>query len=213
MTLPAIPTVIPLFPLPNVVLFPQMSMPLHVFEPRYRKMVADVLATHRTIGMALLRPGWERDYYGRPPIYLHGCAGVIEEHEILEHGRYNMLLKGVSRFRVTDEHTGEPYRLASVQPLAEGPGEPFALDSLRRQVTEAVGRGSDGPAVLVMQDGLPHDLFVNALAQSLPLTPVERQSLLECDSVASRYRRLLEILEFRILEEGHRPPGGGTRVH
>jgi len=56
-----VPRLIPPFPLPEVVLFPRVSLPLHVFEPRYRKMVADALNTHKTIGMILLRPGWEAD--------------------------------------------------------------------------------------------------------------------------------------------------------
>jgi len=60
---------LPLFPLPNVVLFPGVFLPLHIFEPRYKEMVADALAGDRIIGMALLRPGWEADYEGRPPIY------------------------------------------------------------------------------------------------------------------------------------------------
>ncbi len=208
-----IPRLLPLFPLPNVVLFPQMAMPLHVFEPRYRKMVADALESHRTIAMVLLRPGWERDYQGRPPLYAKGCAGMIHEHEALAQGRYNILLKGLSRIRIVDEHAGEPYRVASVEALADPLGDPAALEAARRDVIQAVARGADGPTALVLQDGLPHDLFVNALSQSLPLDALERQSLLECDSVLDRARRLLEILEFRELEQAHKRPGGGSRAH
>ena len=68
---------LPLFPLPNVVLFPNVFLPLHIFEPRYRQMVADALDTDRMIGMVLLRPGWDRDYEGNPPVYAMGCSGVI----------------------------------------------------------------------------------------------------------------------------------------
>src|SRR5262245_7327661 len=96
-----------------------MPLPLHVFEPRYRKMVADVWKAHRTIGMALLKPGWEADYQGRPALYSPGCAGVIEQCEPLEDGRFNIVLRGVSRFRVLQEHAGEPYRLASIEPLPD----------------------------------------------------------------------------------------------
>lgn len=208
----AIPEVVPLFPLPNVVLFPRVSLPLHVFEPRYKKMVADALAGHQTIGMSLLRPGWQHDYQGRPPIYLSGCAGRIEKWDELEHGRYNILLKGVSRFRIVEEHGGEPYRLATVQPLPDEPGDPLELEELRRQVLAAIGRATDGPPVLVLQPELPHDAFINAVCQSLELDPVERQSLLDCDGVAARGRRLLEILEFRRLEHTY---GGtlGPKVH
>jgi uncharacterized protein len=205
------PAVIPLFPLPNVVLFPQMPMPLHVFEPRYRKMVGDALETHRTIGMTLLQPGWEPDYQGRPPVYPIGCAGTIEQSEPLENGRYNILLRGTSRFRIVSEHDGEPYRLARVEALDDVTGDEASLEDLRRKVLAAIGRGSDGPASLVLQAELPHDVFVNALCQTLNLAPVERQSLLHCDTIAGRYRRLLEILEFLYLEQtlGNR----GKTVH
>jgi Lon protease-like protein len=208
----ALPRVIPLFPLPNAVLFPHMPLPLHVFEERYRKMVADVLGTHRTIGMILLRPGWEADYHGRPAVYSAGCAGRLERCEPLEDGRFNILLRGLSRFRVVEEHAGEPYRLATVEVLADEPGDTSSLEEMRKRVLAAIGQASDGPMVLVLQPELPHDLFVNALAQSLDLTPVERQSLLDCDSILSRYRRLLEILDFRLLEHTY-GRGGDERVH
>jgi uncharacterized protein len=195
------PAVIPLFPLPNVVLFPQMPMPLHVFEPRYRKMVGDALETHRTIGMTLLQPGWEPEYQGRPAVYPIGCAGTIEQNEPLENGRYNILLRGTTRFRIVTEHDGEPYRLARVEALDDVTGDEASLEDLRRKVLAAIGRGSDGPASLVLQAELPHDVFVNALCQTLNLAPVERQSLLHCDTIVGRYGRLLEILEFLYLEQ------------
>ena len=106
-----LPNPIPLFPLPNVVLFPRMPLPLVVFEPRYRKMVADALQRDRedrVFGMALLRPGWEADYQGRPPMYAVGCAGVMEQCEPQADGRFQILLRGISRFRVVEEHAGEP---------------------------------------------------------------------------------------------------------
>jgi Lon protease-like protein len=201
---------IPLFPLPNVVLFPQMPLPLHIFEPRYRKMVADALQSHRTIGMVLLQPGWEALYEGRPPVYPVGCAGTIERSEPLADGRYNVLLRGATRFRVVAEHEGEPYRRAEVVALADAPGDPADIEAKRRAVLAAIGRASEGPVSLVLQAELPADVFVNALAQSLDLSPVEKQSLLDCDTIAARYGRLLEILDFLLLE---RTRGGGGTVH
>jgi Lon protease-like protein len=204
--------VIPLFPLPDVVLFPQVALPLHVFEPRYRKMVADALEGQRTIGMTLLRPGWERDYYGRPPVYERGCVGVIEHHEALADGRSNIVLRGLSRFRIVSEHGGEPYRLASIEVLGEAPSSKAEVEEARRAVMAAIGRTADGPLVLVIKPDVPHDVFVNALSQSLSLTPVERQSLLETGGVLARYRRMLEILEFRELEDT-RGPARAPTVH
>src|SRR4029079_2304836 len=72
-----LPPTLPIFPLPNVVLFPNVFLPLHIFEPRYREMVNDALSGDRIIGMVLLRPGWQSDYEGRPPVYPVGCAGVV----------------------------------------------------------------------------------------------------------------------------------------
>jgi len=86
---------LPLFPLPTTVLFPNVFLPLHVFEPRYRDMMADALTGDRLIGMVLLREGWQRDYEGRPPVYQIGCSGVITHAEKLADGRYNLVLRGL----------------------------------------------------------------------------------------------------------------------
>jgi Lon protease-like protein len=197
----SLPRLIPLFPLPNVVLFPKVPLPLHVFEPRYRKMTADALESHKVIGMTLLRPGWQADYHGRPPVYPVGCAGRIEKWEALEGGRFNITLRGLVRFRIVEEHEGEPYRVATIDPLLDQGAEPAALDEARKKALAAIGRASDGPAVLVIQPGIGADVLVNALSQTLDLTPVERQSLLDCDTLLGRYSRLLEILEFKQLEQ------------
>jgi len=90
-----LPPTIPIFPLPNVVLFPNVFLPLHIFEPRYRAMVADALKGDRIIGMALLRPGFEASYEGRPPVYPIGCAGVITHTDPLPDGRSNIVLRGL----------------------------------------------------------------------------------------------------------------------
>lgn len=207
-----VPRVIPLFPLPDAVLFPRMALPLHVFESRYRKMVADVRGSHRVIGMSLLCPGWEADYQGRPPVYPTGCAGIIERCDPLPDGRFNITLRGLSRFRIREEHAGEPYRVATIDALTDEMGDAAAVEAARRRVMAAIGKAADGPVVLVMQPELPHDVFVNALCQSLNLTAIERQSLLDCDAILDRYQRLLEILDFRLLEQTY-GRGGGDRVH
>src|SRR5437763_13593816 len=110
---------LPLFPLPNVVLFPNVFLPLHIFEPRYREMVADAVDADRMIGMVLLRPGWDRDYEGRPPIYPIGCSGVITHVERLPDGRYNMVLRGVARFRVLADDHERSYRRGILGPLPD----------------------------------------------------------------------------------------------
>jgi hypothetical protein len=188
-----------------------MALPLHVFEPRYRKLVADALSTHRTIGMALLRPGYEADYHGRPPIYPIGCAGHIERCEPLADGRFNLLLTGTSRFRILDEDPGGPYRSAIVEALDDAPGGDAELAPLRRELMRALGRAKDGPAVLVLKPDVSHEVLVNALSQTLALEPVERQSLLECGGLLERARKLVEILDWKALETAY--GGSGETVH
>src|SRR5687767_9917206 len=114
-----LPPTIPLFPLPNVVLFPNVFLPLHIFEPRYREMVSDALAGDRIIGMVLLQPGHEKEYEARPPVFPIGCAGVITHSEPLGDGRYNIVLRGLERFRIGSEDASRPYRLAHIEALPE----------------------------------------------------------------------------------------------
>jgi Lon protease-like protein len=182
------------------VLFPRMPLPLHVFEARYRTMVADALESHRAIGMVLLKPGWESDYQGRPPVYPVGCAGLIERCERFEDGRYNLLLKGVARFRVDGERTGHAYRVAAARYSGDTMGDLPELPALRSRVGAALERIGHAQALLEAQAGLPHDVFVNAACQALDLSPVEKQSLLDCDTISLRCTRLLEILDFHVLE-------------
>jgi len=126
-----------LFPLPSVVLFPRAVLPLHIFEDRYRAMTRDALVGDRVIAMALLRPGWEKSYYGRPAIDPVVCAGRILSHERLPDGKYNFLLQGVARCRIVEELTrDEPYRIARLETIVETPALEIDLDECRRQLTE-----------------------------------------------------------------------------
>jgi len=92
-----------LFPLPNLVLFPHVMQPLHIFEPRYRELFREALAGDRLIAMALLAPGWEADYEGRPPLYPVACLGRIAAHHRLADGSYNVLLSGLKRVEIVRE--------------------------------------------------------------------------------------------------------------
>ena len=165
-------------------------------------MVEDALRTDRTIGIVLLKPGYEDDYRGRPPIYPLGCSGRILEDERLDDGRFNILLLGQSRFRVIEEHTGEPYRLAVIEPLPDAVGDEASLDGLRGRLLAVLSRLSDSPDVSRLDAGVPHAALVNGLSQGLDLPAVERLSLLDCDTLEARARRLVELLEFHALEGG-----------
>jgi uncharacterized protein len=153
-----LPPVIPLFPLGDVVLFPRVPVPLHIFEPRYRRMVADALAGPRVVGMVLLRPGWEADYEGRPPVFESGCAGLIDRWEELPDGRYNVVLRGLCRFRVREEHAGEPYRLATVEALPDELGGAGVLEAARQRVVELVARAAEVTTTKVARPDLSHEL-------------------------------------------------------
>ncbi|BCS34454.1 ATP-dependent protease [Luteitalea sp. TBR-22] len=192
-----LPDQLPLFPLSNVVLFPDVFLPLHIFEERYRAMTRDALAGQALIGMTVLREGWQRDYEGTPPIYATGCAGTIVHHERLQDGRYNIVLKGVARFEVERElETGAPYRVAQVRWHAETDAEGTrpAVTRVRRQVETLLL-----PAVARGEVRLPTELsdqaLVNAVCQAIDVPIVEKLALLEKPDVVTRGLALLPILE------------------
>ena len=187
---------LPLFPLPEVVLFPGIDRPLVIYEPRYREMVADALKGDRTIGMVLLRPGFEKDYEGRPPIYAVGCAGRIVESEQLPDGRYIILLRGVTTFRVLSEDQRKPYRLARVETIPDGikTEDLAALSALRERLAKLLVLVL--PADVDPPDPSMSDAdFVNVVAQALPMPEADRQELLERNSALVRARMLVERLE------------------
>lgn len=193
-----LPATIPLFPLPGVVVFPGVPLPLHIFEPRYRAMVEDALAGERIIGMAILRPGYEKDYHGRPPVYPVGCAGTITRAQRLEDGRFNIVLQGVARFRIAGEEDGRAYRVARIEALAEeGCAPPPAFAAQRqRLLTALVGvLAAAGGAEAAAE--LPDVELVNGLAQGLDLEPLERQALLELPNHFSRCTALADLLEMK----------------
>ena len=191
MTLPA---TIPIFPLQDVVLFPNSARPLHIFEPRYRVMVADALEGDSIIGMVLLQPGHEAEYEGRPPVYAIGCAGVIIAAEELPDGRYNIVLDGLVKFRVLSEDTSRPYRLAEVEALPEAvevTDRPL-LAQRRRQLEETLL--SITPGMQLPPSDLSDEEVVDGLSQVLPLEPAHRQELLEVDGLVERALRLIRRL-------------------
>jgi hypothetical protein len=197
-----LPPTIPVFPLPNVVLFPNVFLPLHIFEPRYRAMVREALAGDRIIGMVLLQPGYEADYEGRPPVYGVGCAGVITHSELLPDGRFNIVLRGLEKFRITSEDGGKPYRIAQVESISEDLPESDRTP-LRQQRTRleavlaaAIERSSAEPR---FPPAVADEDLVNALAQYMELEALERQALLERHGVLARCRGLIELLEMKSL--------------
>jgi uncharacterized protein len=176
-----------------------VPLPLHVFEPRYRALVTDALGSHRTIGLTLLKPGYEADYHGRPPIYPLGCSGTIVEQEQMADGRFNIVLHGRERFRVVEERAGAPYRVATVETLGEAAGDADSLGRIQQQLLAAFERLSGG-SLVVLEGDVPPAALVNGLCQQLELPAVEKLDLLACDSIESRARRLVALLEYHKLE-------------
>lgn len=126
---------LPIFPLPGTELFPGSVLPLHVFETRYRDMVRDVLADRKLMAVARLKPGFEEDYDGRPPVH-HVCgAGVIVQHSRRADGRYDILLRGLARVRIVREHPpATRYRVVQAALLPDLPVEPAVAAALEQRL-------------------------------------------------------------------------------
>src|ERR1043166_4957515 len=183
-------------------------------------MVADAVASDRMIGMVLLRPGWEHDYEGTPPVYPVGCSGVITHVEALADGRFNIVLRGLERFRIVEEDRSRSYRRASVEPVFEKPlrsddraavrTQRSKLEALLAPAVERAG-GHRHSADVKMPAAMADEDLINALAQYLDLEPLEKQALLEKPSLRTRAESLVELLEMKVLMA--RTPGVSNVAH
>jgi len=198
-----LPPEIPLFPLPNVVLFPNVFLPLHIFEPRYRAMVSDALKSERIIGMVLLQPGWDADYLGRPRIYQTGCAGLMTHVDPLEGGRYNIILRGLEKFRILGEvePADRPYRRARIEGIEETISD--ATRDLLRQGRSRLEESLSSEIPGLGSKAISDEDLVNALAQYLDLEPVEKQALLERDGLPARCHSMIDLLEMKVISARH----------
>ena len=199
---------LPLFPLPNVVHFPSTDLRLHIFEPRYRQLIEDLRGRperDRLIGMVLLKPGWEYARDDSPEVYLPGTAGLLVEHEYLEDGRSNIVLRGQYRFQIEREFPSHPYRQAIVLPfgssrLNEGVPETIELrreiDALLASLEQRIGRGF--PLGLDSEQAADSTLaeVVNTVAARLDLPPENKLDLLTRE-LPDRAQRVLSILKSR----------------
>ena len=196
-----IPAIIPIFPLPNVVLFPSVFLPLHIFEDRYRQMLTEVLQGDRIIGIVLVR-GERDDIEEPPPVHPVGCAGLVSHAEPLPDGRSNISLRGLQRFRIDQEEHSRSYRRAQITPLPEISSEASALElsqTRTRLETLLAGRLETDSGEIMVQSDMGDEDLVNTLAQYLDLDPLEKQALLQFDDLVSRSRALIELLEMREL--------------
>jgi Lon protease-like protein len=204
-----------LFPLAEVVHFPDTNLPLLIFEPRYRRMLEDALASDKVIAMVLLRGGQERSPEGDkevpslPTVYSVGCAGRVTEHQRLPDGRSTFVLRGAAKFRIEQElsapDSARPYRMVKALALYEAPVTPeqskaWAADLRLRVDRLVVLLGGDSSGVDKLFHAIPEAELLNVLSATLPFSVVEKQGLLECPTPEARMEALLRLFDFREAE-------------
>lgn len=219
-------SVVPVFPLPELVLFPGVTVQLHVFELRYRTMLRDALSRDRMLALAVLVPGYELDYHASPPFHPIGCLGRVERVEWIPDDRYDMRVVGTTRVRFVRIEREFPYRSAKIELL---PQHPYAEDDPlvqldKRALLDLHGRlarlfeaqgGEGAKQGLPAADASdPYETIVNRLSSVCGQSAEERLALLAEDSVIERGRLVREMLE-RVLgasEDPKRPgPPSGER--
>ncbi|WP_448658935.1 LON peptidase substrate-binding domain-containing protein [Sphingomonas sp. CJ99] len=185
---------ISIFPLGGALLFPGLHLPLHIFEPRYRAMVSDALARDRRIGMIQPREGGER-----PALFDIGCVGQIIDVEAMEDGRYDIVLQGVSRFRVLRElDVTTLFRQVEAELIPEpqdqilGLGARAALELESRRFADAQGYAVDWDAVGRLDD----ESLVNGIAQIAPFDLASKQAMLEANSLSDRTELIIQLMQF-----------------
>jgi Lon protease-like protein len=194
---------IPIFPLAGALLFPRAQLPLHIFEERYRAMVRDALTGDSLIGM--IQPRDERE---PPSLFEVGCIGRISGAEELEDGRFNIVLEGISRFRIGREaDVTTPYRQVDADRSGfrdDAEPEPLAsvqraeLERESRRYADALGYAVDWAAVSNLDD----EMLVNSIAQIAPLDPGSKQALLEAADLSSRADLLVQFMQFQRMQPG-----------
>jgi Lon protease-like protein len=200
-------TAVPLFPLPNLVLFPNALLPLHIFEERYKAMTADAIAGGRRIAMALLSPGWEKCYYGRPPIEPVVCVGTIVSYEHLDDGKFNFLLRGEARACIESEISSLPaatekplYRRARLSLLPETDIMEIDLGHERQRLESLLMSGTFASLPLVNQirsllrGAMPTAAIADLVAFHLLEDVMLKQSILANGDIRARVNRLLSAL-------------------
>ncbi len=183
-----------IFPLTGAILFPQLQLPLHIFEPRYRAMVGDALARDRRIGM--IQP---QDSMESAPLYEVGCVGKIEDVETSEDGRYNIVLTGIARFRVLHElEVTTPFRQVEAE-LIEEPAEEYltlgeraSFEHEARKFADSQGYAIDWDSVARLDDVA----LINGVSQIAPFDAAAKQGLLEARNLRERCDLLVQLMEF-----------------
>ena len=220
-----------LFPLPNVVLFPDTQAPLYIFEPRYRAMAHAALKGDRRIGMVAIRPEALSEASEHPAIFSIGCEGEISEARERPDGTLDIVMTAKERFKIIDESPvspSRPYRVAQVQSLNEErlPAAPSEIPGIRqgifRSLEEIVMRSNLGDnsaatgerrAALNHLENYSDEVFVHVVAQSIQLGVHEKQRLIEASGAGARYPMLGEFLAFHLNELKEKSAPGSNTIH
>ena len=214
--------VVRLFPLPNLVLYPHVMQPLHIFEDRYREMLEDALADDQLIAMALLEPGWEQDYDSRPPVEPLACLGKVVAHHRLEDGRYNVLLLGVQRVRIVQELDPlRSFRQAQVELIEDcyDFATPCDRDRLQQKLLAAFRKNLPCACQLpeqledLLSRHLPLGLLTDLAAYALPLDLAVKQQLLSECRVSVRAQILLAQISEKFAGQSKVVAKGGFPPH
>lgn len=198
-----------IFPLGGAILFPRMHLPLHIFEPRYRAMITEVMARDQRIGM--IQPSGPGE---PPPLFSVGCVGRISEIEALDDGRFNIILEGESRFRVGRElDVSTPFRQLEVELFSPEQDDAGALASIERAALEDEARAFAASLGYNVEwesvEKLDDEMLVNAIAQIAPFDVTAKQALLEAADLPNRTEMIIQLMQF--VRRGDAP--GSHRVH
>jgi uncharacterized protein len=191
------------FPLPNLVLFPNVMQPLHIFESRYRDLFREAVAGDRLIAMAVLAPGWEADYEGRPALYPAACLGRIVAHHSLSDGSHNLLLSGLRRIEIVRElPPAKTFREAQARLMEDVyPATPAgAAEQLRRKLREACEKvlpalvKTHGQIDQLLAGDMPLGVLTDVIGYALDISIPEKTALLAEANVRRRTEILLKHL-------------------
>jgi Lon protease-like protein len=212
---------LPIFPLPDVILFPGLRVPLHIFEPRYRQMMEAVLASDGRIGMVAVLPAQIDSMHGNPATFSIGCAGTIQDCERLADGRYNVVLLGAERFRIRCERPPTAtrlYRIAEVELLEEANDLEDSAEFVRQHADlvslfselsnrlRSIGKlvatdcADDRARAANALDESENAVLINSIASAFNFTTEEKQALLEEDGRCARFERVCALLRFALAE-------------
>jgi ATP-dependent Lon protease len=194
-----------LFPLPDLVMFPHVVQPLHIFEPRYRDMLNDALDGDGLLTMSILAPGWEADYDGRPRLLPQVCVGKVVTHQRLDDGRYNLMLLGMRRGRIIAELPAtRTFRQAEIELIddvypSEGDAGRDELQArlaaqFQRTLPLAKSASSEGPMKELLSEEVPLGVLTDLVSFALPLKAGLKRELLAENDVDVRARWLLDAM-------------------